>query len=557
MTDALISTDSTGEKLNRPLTLLNRALMLAAFILLAFQFAVYVAYAANLIAFPFDYDQGEGFELVDVMMFSQGQWPYADIETYPFYGSIYPPLYHVLLVPFAWVFGAEYWYGRLFSFLTTLVTAGVIGIAVYREGGRGRSAGMIAVLAGLAFLASTIVYHIGPLFRQHISMVMFETLAVVLLAHVNEMDDKTQRRRRLLLGLGLLIAAGYTKQLAAFTAIAALVFIFVRNPRRAIVWGIGFALVGAGIFAGLTFFTDGHWWTQTVVANVKDFFPHQATGLLRMFVNLHFWLLVPATLMVIYELYFDRLSLYSVWFVAVTVLNAVSAGTWGAGDSYYATSVAAMCILSGIFAARTLNGGWSFRRNYLSRVLIDPFRRFGPALTMIGLVVIPLLYVGYGRAVFHMPTEGRIFGPIADVLGIEDNTGYAFYDPDGYITLAYAQIGHFTTQADIDAGYRIVELMNEFDADRPVLSEEAGFSLRAGRDVITNPVVLMILSWEGAFDSTELMQMIEAQEFGMIVLRAQFYPAEVLEAIGNHYARDEAIRMNGFDYIIMRPVEMD
>lgn len=178
MTDALISTDSTGEKLNRPLILLNRALMLAAFILLAFQFAVYVAYAANLIAFPFDYDQGEGFELVDVMMFSQGQWPYADIETYPFYGSIYPPLYHVLLVPFAWVFGAEYWYGRLFSFLTTLVTAGVIGIAVYREGGRGRSAGMIAVLAGLAFLASTIVYHIGPLFRQHISMVMFETLAV-------------------------------------------------------------------------------------------------------------------------------------------------------------------------------------------------------------------------------------------------------------------------------------------------------------------------------------------------------------------------------------------
>lgn len=554
------TSDSTV--LARALVIVSRVLLAIALVILVYYFVVYVVYAANLIRFPFDYDQGEGFELVDAIMFSEFRWPYADIETYPFYGSIYPPLYHVLLVPFVWLFGPEYWYGRLFSFVTTLITAAAIGYAVYREGGRGggghnRLVGLVALLAGLAFLASNIVYHIGPLLRQHISMIMFETLAIVVLAHANEIEDRARRRRRLALGLGLLIAGGYTKQLAAFTAIAALAFLFIRSPRRGLVWGAGFALVGAAIFAGLTLATGGHWWTQTIVANVKDFYPDQALGLLRLFIRLHFWLLIPALLMVIYELYFARLSIYSLWFVAVTALNAYAAGTWGAGDSYYATSVAAMCVLSGIFAARTLNGGWSFRRNYLSRVLIDPFRRFGPALTMIGLVVIPLLYVGYGRAVFHMPTEGRIFGPIADVLGIEDNTGYAFYDPDGYITLAYAQIGHFTTQADIDAGYRIVELMNEFDADRPVLSEEAGFSLRAGRDVITNPVVLMILSWEGAFDSTELVQMIEAQEFGMIVLRAQFYPAEVLEAIGNHYARDEAIRMNGFDYIIMRPVEMD
>ena len=37
----------------------------------------------------------------------------------------------------------------------------------------------IAILAGLAYLASNYIYHIGPLFRQHISMVMFETLAIL------------------------------------------------------------------------------------------------------------------------------------------------------------------------------------------------------------------------------------------------------------------------------------------------------------------------------------------------------------------------------------------
>ncbi len=256
--------------------------------------------------------------------------------------------------------------------------------------------------------------------------------------------------------------------------------------------------------------------------------------------------------MVIYELYFSRLSIYSMWFVAVTVFNANAAGTWGAGDSYYATSVAALSVLSGIFIARSLNRQWGFYDNVYSRLLIIPLRRILPALTA-GAMLLPGVYIAYGRDVLHMPTTGFFFETVAETLNIEDNTGYAFHDPDGYLTLAYAQIGHLTTQADIIAGERIVTLMNEIPPDIPVLSEEAGFSLRAERDVITNPVVLMILSWVNAFDSTALVNMLDNREFGMIVLRAQFYPAEVLQAISENYVPDEEILMNGFNYIIMRP----
>ena len=77
---------------------------------------------------------------------------------------------------------------------------------------------LIALLSGLAFLASNTVYHIGPLFRQHMTMVMFETLAVVVLAHANEIEDTAQRRRTIFAGLALVLAAGYTKQLALATA---------------------------------------------------------------------------------------------------------------------------------------------------------------------------------------------------------------------------------------------------------------------------------------------------------------------------------------------------
>src|SRR5437868_5085922 len=83
---------------------INRVLMAAALLILLFYFLVYVAYAVNLIQFPFDYDQGEGFELVDTVIFSHGQFPYRDTNVYPFYSSNYPPLFHVIAAPFVWVF---------------------------------------------------------------------------------------------------------------------------------------------------------------------------------------------------------------------------------------------------------------------------------------------------------------------------------------------------------------------------------------------------------------------------------------------------------------------
>ncbi len=526
---------------------IHRVLVALALLVLAFHFAVYVVYAANLMAFPFDYDQGEGFELVDTLMFSRGEWPYRDVETYPFYSSNYPPVFHLMAVPFAWAFGTAYWYGRLLGFAATLVTAATIAFAVYRDGQRRT----VALLAGLAFLASNIVYHVGPLMRQHMTMVMFETLAVVILAHVNETPHTARRRRSLALGLGLLIVAGYTKQLAAYTALAVLLFLFIRQPRRALVWGAAFAVTGAAVFLWMTWATGGQWVTQAILANVNEITFPQVEGLFRLWFALHGFLIVPAALLVVYELYFGRVSLYSVWFVGAALLGGVSSGTWGGGDSYFATSIAALCILSGIFASRTLNRAWTFPDNYLSRIFIHPLRRAAPAFAAVGLIVIPLLYLGYGRAVLHMPTSGAVFATLADMLDLHPNALNGFYDSAGRIAGGYADIGHLTTQADIDAGWRIVQMVRETEG--AVLSEEAAFTLLAGRDVVTNPTQLLNLWRRGRYDGSGLIQMIEDRAFGLIILRAQFYPVPVLQAIDRHYMQVETVQMNGFDYIIKRP----
>ena len=81
----------------------------------------------------------------------------------------------MVTVPLVWLFGPQYWTGRVVAYLGTLVTAAAIGFAVQR----GTKRWWLAILSGLAFLASNYVYHVGPLLRQHMFMVMFETLAVV------------------------------------------------------------------------------------------------------------------------------------------------------------------------------------------------------------------------------------------------------------------------------------------------------------------------------------------------------------------------------------------
>ena len=258
--------------------------------------------------------------------------------------------------------------------------------------------------------------------------------------------------------------------------------------------------------------------------------------------KLHGLLLVPAALLVIYELYFDRLSIYSVWFVFTALFGGIASGAWGAGDSYFVTSVAAACILSGIFFSRMLASDWQ-----IPRILRGSSRA---TLSGATLILIPLLYLGYARATLKMPTDG-VFAPIANALGVQANVREDFYDSATYFVGGYARIGYLLTAEDHAAGAEILRLVAETDA--PVLSEEAGFTLAAGRDVVTNPTQLRNLHRAGLFQGDELIGMIERGEFGLLILRALFYPPPVLEAMDRRYEYKRTIHMNGFDYLILYP----
>lgn len=531
--------------LNNRLSLIPKLLIGLALAAFVGYFIVYTIYAIELFKFPFDYDQGEGFELMDTILFSQGEWPYKSNDTYPFYSSNYPPVYHLVIVPLVWLFGPHYWTGRVVGYIGTLITAGAIGYAVQREGKRW----WLSSLAGLAFLASNYVYHVGPLFRQHMFMVMFETLAVVLIGVVLAKPPAGKPNapfstKGMLIVMLLLLLAGYTKQLAYASVIAIFIFFFVRHPKKAILWALPFAGVTGAIFFLINWGTDGQWLINTVTANINPFIPGQFSYLFRQWFRLHAVITVVAAGMAVYQLYFERLSIYTIWFV-VAVANSLTAGKWGAGESYFATAIAASCILTGLAFAKTLD--WSKKR--------EGYIQFA------SLVAIPVLFLIQANLVFHMPTHTPTLKAIANALGkptevyLPPQTSCSAPRPEQPIPYVdsggVGLLGRPPNAQDKAAGLEIVSHI--LAGKTAAFSEEAGFSLYAGRDVVTNPTQLLNLYNNNEVDLTDMLAMLEAQAFDTIILRAQFYPRPVLDALGANYQTQHLIEMNGFVYCIMEP----
>jgi hypothetical protein len=544
------------------LRVLRHLLLGAALTLLIIHLIVYLLYSASLLRFPFDYEQGEGYEVQNSVYISQGQWPYFDNDTYPFYGTNYPPLFHILLAPLAGLFGPAYWYGRLIVSLTTMLGAGAIGYAVYRET-RHRPA---ALLAGLAFLASNIIYHIGPLYRQHMVMVTFEILAIVAIAGFDEITDVGKRRRRIALAIVLVLLAGFTKQMALVTALAVFGYLFLRGVKRALLWGVLSAVVAGVIFAWILVTSNGWFWTNVITANLYEYLLGQFRGLLGLFIGLHGALLLLALALFLYELYVDRLSVYSVWLVMGSI-NGVLSGKWGAGDSYWAETIAAMCILAGIFAGRCLNRGWRLppgfmvgTERFLSRVGLSALipalsQRLTPVLGLVSLA----LFTVYGLAVMKLPLDVPVFGEVAAALNITSNTKFPnFYDGAGW-TMGYAVIGQMPTDADIANGWRIVDLVR---GRGQILSEEAAFNFHTKTDVLTNPPHILGLWQGGHYDPSGLVGMIDTRQFGAVIVRmaepprdkiTSLWPEPITVAVAKAYKIEQVIPMNGFFYVVLYP----
>ncbi len=115
-----------------------------------------------MILFPYPVDYGEGPLLDQTLCLANFRNIYrANLAIPPFTISNYPPLYPLLQVPFVWLFGPAYWYGRLISWLSMLVSAGSISLILCTFT-RNR---FVALLEGCMFLTIPCISYRVPLCR--------------------------------------------------------------------------------------------------------------------------------------------------------------------------------------------------------------------------------------------------------------------------------------------------------------------------------------------------------------------------------------------------------
>jgi hypothetical protein len=164
---------------------------------------------------------------------------------------------------------------------------------------------------------------------------------------------------------------------------------------------------------------------------------------------------------------------------------------------------------------------------------------------------------------FHAPTDVAVFRTIAAALGKPTEVAIApqtscsaprdpetiYYVDSGGVSL----LGRPPNQADTEAGKQIAAFVAQ--GNTPAFAEDAGFNFYIDREIITNPTQLLNLYNNNQVDLTEMVAMLNDQAFDSIVLRAQFYPSPVLDAIGQQYETVELVQMNGFVYCLMRPRE--
>src|SRR5437868_12950941 len=217
-------------------------------LLLAVYALVYLQFALQLAGFPFDLDQGEGYDAWSGWLMNLGQLPYTTNAEFPYYSSNYPPLWsYIVSIPMAWL-GPGLGPARVVSTVSALAAAGVLALAAQRLSGRP----LAGALAAGFFLASPYVFHTTPLARVNSLALLAAVVGLTLL--------EQPTRRRVIFGSLALLLALFTKPTALDATLAGVLSVLLRQPRRGLLSASLIGGVGLGGLGVLMVMTHGTFW---------------------------------------------------------------------------------------------------------------------------------------------------------------------------------------------------------------------------------------------------------------------------------------------------------
>lgn len=299
------------------------------------------------ISFPYDMDYGEGPILNQVVKLSRFENIYQpDLNHAPYTITNYPPVFVALQVPFMWLFGPQFWYGRVISVLGIIAASLFCGLIIYTLT-RNKIA---AVFAALTLLAMPYIIEWAPTNRV-------DSLALGLsLAGLYVVARCPEDRGKIFWAAVLFVLAAYTKHTYAFVGpFSALVWLLShRKWKNALIffsWVVG---LGFCMFFLLTIITHGGFYTHVITANNNAYY-WERTGLYFNELFTYFWPFLGIGALMLTALLHRRIRCKFFWLLGPYFLAAVlisfAIGKEGAYVNYLLELSAAFSLLTGAWLA--------------------------------------------------------------------------------------------------------------------------------------------------------------------------------------------------------------
>jgi hypothetical protein len=436
-------------------------------LLLVLQALLFVLHAVQVIRFPHDVDNGEGFLLAQSLDYNQGRWPYKPLDEPPHLVANYPPLYPLLCSVGTAFLGPVLGVGRSITFAATLGVTFLLGWMLYRQTGRK----LYSAVAALFFIGTYHVYNWGIFHRVDMTGLFFCTLALALCV---------VRAHWLAIAFACFLGLMTRQTLLAAPLAIGCYWICQQRVRYALRFWIVLGVLIGGATLLLDRLTQGEYFRHTVTYNNNAFIAWTIFYYAR-----HLWqfygILCAFGLFYLLRGAILRRFDLTFWFIVFACCSALLCGKIGSAPNYLLELVLALCWALGALCSevRILEGSArSWAELFLPSLLI--FQVLGP---------------------FHLTH----FPPL--------------------ITTQRFDFGWTPSAED----WKREEVVSYLIRRTPgtVLVEDPGIALRAGKEPIYHPFICPQLENQGLWDQTPIIRRIDAKEFPLIVLRVNMDEATV------------------------------
>lgn len=310
-------------------------------ILVTFGFLLYAVlfgyHAYQVITFPYDVDNSEGFLLFGGHRLATGRGLYGDITSPPHLVDNYPPLYPLLLAIGDRLFGTSFVWGRSLSVASTVGIAVLIYLWLVGVSGRLWP----AFLSALCFLSFYHVYDWGALTRVDMVAIFFSVLGLVLV----------ERGKALVLPVACFVLSLCARQTMVAAPLAAALFFYYREEKRsAIVLVVSVGALTALLYALFHLLSGGAYFQHVFKHNINEY------RLWDLFLYFrHWWATYPVLggIGVFFFLYRwrSRRRDLIVYYLLLSSLSALLCGKIGSAPNYLLEMVVATSLALGFVLA--------------------------------------------------------------------------------------------------------------------------------------------------------------------------------------------------------------